>query len=539
MSDDNRNGATGAPIEENPNDIAIALDLAGGADAWIEMTEAERAAAVREVAEIRQALEDPDAQDAEEIIKESVRKNRAFLSDDDLSERVADIFSSFSAKGARYTFNSVLRWAENLGGIAPYYERLVNKKPEYAELKNAHASVTLRPKEDAPEDVKALHELFKKAWAEAAQIWKEHEAEPAADPEEQERARQERKALQDSINAGLAALAIRPNTTVSNALLDAETFSEKYKDGRDLPSLFTGTNKEITTFAAVSVKDDANIKTSRPITEYGDAVQVAVNSLIYDREKAGLLRVFSIDQICRQLIATSDANGRKVTQKTREKVSNLIENVLSKIDVEIDATDELRARGKIGQEDPWNIKGPILPLERTDAGRIGGHNVKLYRFGRPVLLEYAEQNKQLIKTPIDALDIKEISATGEIMYDCPVKLSEERIAIRNYLWRRIENMRSDEARAREAWKRNEWRRKKDDTIEEKPVGSFRKLARVILFSSLIEEVQPGSNAQEKRAKDFAVLVLKNWKATGRIKSYSLRYRGKARKQMDAIEKITF
>lgn len=183
MNDDNRNGATGAPIEENPNDIAIALDLAGGADAWIEMTEAERAAAVREVAEIRQALEDPDAQDAEEIIKESVRKNRAFLSDDDLSERVADIFSSFSAKGARYTFNSVLRWAENLGGIAPYYERLVNEKPEYAELKNAHASVTLRPKEDDPEDVKALHELFRTAWAEAAQIWKEHEAEGQADLE--------------------------------------------------------------------------------------------------------------------------------------------------------------------------------------------------------------------------------------------------------------------------------------------------------------------------------------------------------------------
>lgn len=459
------------------------------------------------------------------------------MTSDDMADTMGILFDDLAESGEQYAINVALKMAEGVARTGRYYDQIIDSKPEYAKLKGATVIVMKRPREDDSEETKALHDLFLKAWAEAVALRKEQEA-AGADLDEQERARQERKALQESINAGLAALAVRPNTAVSNALLDAEMFSEKYKEGRDLVT-YRKNKEEITTYVAVSVKDNANIKTPQPLTEFEDAVQVAVNSLIYDRDRAGLLRVFSLDQICRQLLAIGDAKGRKISPKIKENVSDLIENKLSVTKVEIDATDELRARGVIGPDDPWTVEGPILPLSITEYGSIGGHPVKLYHFGQPVLLEYAKLNRQLITTPIDALAIYEISERGEIMYDCPVKLSEDRIAIRNYLWRRIEIMRSDNDRARDAWRKNEWRRKKDNTIEKKSVDSFQKQAHVILFSTLAKEVPPADNKQARRNKEFAVKVLQNWKATGLIKSYIVRYRGKAKKQMDAIERITF
>lgn len=516
----------------------IAIKLAGGPEKWAELPDEGRNFFIQEVEEMREALAAPNAPDdteSDEVILQAIADNRNAQIENFINADYKELFKNAIAQNARYTINSVLKAVGNLSKINSFYEVIIENNPKYEELRTANATVTLTPKDDAPEDVKRLHNLFVEAWAEAEKEYKK-----AQDPERLKQEKEE-KAVQDSINAGLAALAIRPNTAVSNVLLEAEMFSEKYKDGRDIPTYNVGSGKELTTFAAVSIKDDANIKTSRPITEYEDALQVAVLSLIYDREEAGLLRVFSLDQICRQLMAAGDSRGRKVTPKTKEKVSYLLENVLNKIDLEIDATDELRARKQIGPEDFWNVKGPILPLERIDFGKLGGHTVKIYRYGTPITLDYARRNKQLIKTPVNALDIKEINEKGEIIEDCPVTLTEERIAIRNYLWRRVENMRSDEDRARDSWRLNEWRRKNknDATAKEKSIEEYRKLKRVILFNTLFEEVGTSSNVAKVRAKDFAITVFRNWRATGRIKSFTLRYRGKSKKQIEAIEKIVF
>ena len=186
MNDETRNKQ---PIEENraggSDDFTLAREIAG--DAWDEMTAEDRADAVREVADVRAALSDPDAPDnpaTDEIIIAAVKKQRELMIVD-VSANLTTIFNELIAQHVRYTFNSVLKAAEHLGSIAPYYQRLINEKPEYEALRGAHAAVTLRPKEDAPEDVRALHELFKKAWAEAARIQETEAAEGAAvaDPE--------------------------------------------------------------------------------------------------------------------------------------------------------------------------------------------------------------------------------------------------------------------------------------------------------------------------------------------------------------------
>lgn len=356
----------------------------------------------------------------------------------------------------------------------------------------------------------------------------------------------ESKKILDSIARGQARTIYRANNVATNDLLGDLIYTDKARGGLTHPT-FTKNNKKANTIVRVSMKDRGNITTSRPVSEFDDAVSTAVNSLIIDRLEAGhVVAAATSDQICRQL--KGDLDGGRVGEEERAAVQDTIQRLTNKdfLTVHIDATEELRLRGVIGPNDVWKESGPPLVLVSEGVGIVGGHEVTRYVFAPSVLVLYSQMNGHETRLPVKALEIHDVDKNGNLL-EKKLVTNSTRIQIINYLERRVAIMYSDEKNARALLRKyNSDRRKNQkkppeerENLPEKTVKDFRYMEknRTILFDTMFRDL--GITDHTERAKEFIRKVLDNWKVNKimQLKGYTLRKKAKSR--ADAITEIEF
>ena len=325
---------------------------------------------------------------------------------------------------------------------------------------------------------------------------------------------------------------LSPNTTLTNALQALDGKGEVIGGGEmDIPVLNKNTDREVTICVSASIDDSDGITiTGKPWTEYDRAIHDAVASLYEDRVKHGLAPIVTADMIFRTVAHREDAEG--VSPQQKGAVTKSIEK-MRHIYIKADCSDEMKSRKVMVDGKPvtsFKMDGAMLSATRLTV-TAGGQKKDAYQLNEPILLKYAKLTGQLFTVNGKLLDIKEVKKGRVTAVTVP--LTESRIAIRNYLLRRIKVMEDDEAKAIDAYRKYQNRRKGrgGGELPEKHVSDFRHQKPIILFDTLFSAIGITDATQKTRAKKFSFDVLDFWKATKRIADYKKRTKGRG---VDAV-----
>lgn len=198
--------------------------------------------------------------------------------------------------------------------------------------------------------------------------------------------------------------------------------------------------------------------------------------------------------------------------------------------IEIDATNEMRARNLIGDDDNWHFSEMALYL-LTGYGTIAGKEMVTYTITRkPIILQYLEATGQYGSIKASLLKIrkttrpeKNVSKTWGI--GAAVSMNAERQGIVIYLAKRIGIMRNDIARATESAKTYNTRHKDEP---QKSIGEYRKTQDVILLDAVLKEIDTPLHDRGKRqaVREFCLQVLDFWEAKKHIAGYKLQKKGR-------------
>lgn len=148
---------------------------------------------------------------------------------------------------------------------------------------------------------------------------------------------------------------------------------------------------------------------------------------------------FSLGQV---LKALSGDSGQTVTEQKAREIRESLERLMA-ADIEIDCTEEMRERDKIGPHEERILKGKFLTL--VPAGRKDGRTPR-YEFpnsrqGPMPLYDYAELSGQIISFPQALLAVE--GENGRKLSD-----TEENIMVKRLLVARLEAFRNPKGRAR-------------------------------------------------------------------------------------------
>lgn len=409
--------------------------------------------------------------------------------------------------------DTIRAFGDELEALEPYLE-VELKKPEYGNATLEELLEAAETDEDESEGAEVIT-LFEKA-LEAARM-----AKLAAD------------ALPQLQSTGTPKYYTSPNTTLINALQANDGKGEVIGAGAiDLPVLSMGKPNEVTVYTIATLENMEGVTiTGKPFTEYDRAVHDAVVTLYEDRIKQNQPPVMTADMIYRAM--THKTNTEKVSPQQKGAVTKSIDKMRKNISVYADASAEMQRRrvsinGKPVTE--FKIDGFLLSADRITI-KAGGETVEAYLLrGEPIMLNYAKLTGQLITVKGTMLDVKEIDSKGNIT---PVAIPNtvNRISVKSYLLRRVEVMRNDEKRAADALRKYESKRQKDPTLEPGNISKFRKQNHVILFDTLFNSTGIDSAKTQTAIKEYAYQVLDYWKASGDIKGYKKRKKGKA---IDAV-----
>ena len=319
-----------------------------------------------------------------------------------------------------------------------------------------------------------------------------------------------------------------PNTALANAIEAIDGKGEVIGAGAiDIPVLNVGKSNEVTIYVNAALENIEGVTVAgKPYTEYDRAVHDAVVSIYEDRTKKGAPPIMTPDMIYRTM--THKTNKEYVSEQQKETIEKSVEKMRKNISVYADATAEIQRRkinvnGK--QIDRFVIDGFLLPAEKIDV-ESGGGNITAYLIkGEPILLKYAKLTNQLITVKGNLLDIREVDAEGNIT-DTPIANNENRIAIKSYLLRRIEIMRSDGAKAVAALRRYNKQRSKDETLPIRKASDFRKQSRIILFESIFTAAGIANVNTKTNSREYVYRILDYWQASGSIKGYKRRKKDK-------------
>ena len=318
-----------------------------------------------------------------------------------------------------------------------------------------------------------------------------------------------------------------PNTTLANALQAIDGKPEVIGAGpTDLPVMNIGKPGEVTIYVNASLDNMEGIKiTGKPYTEYDRAVHDAVVSLFIDCQKKGQMPVMTPDMVYRTM--THKTATEYVSQQQRDAVIQSIDKMRRNISVYADASAEFRRRGITMNGKPvekFVRDGSLLPAERLQV-KAGGESVDAFVIkGTPLLLDYAMLTGQLITVKGNMLDIREVEDNK--VTDISLPNNENRIAIKSYLLRRVECMRSDEQKAAKAAVSYEKKRTSENSLPPKPVASFRKHGRIILLEKVFEAAGITHRNTKTRSRNYICQILDYWKASGYITGYELRKSGR-------------
>lgn len=420
-----------------------------------------------------------------------------------------------------------------LGAIAQELE-----KPAYQGLTAEDAFSS-----DIWEDLLEKTKEARQQVAEAGEAIKEQETDQEAEAAEDAASR----LIDEAIAQGQARTVYRANNVATNDLLLPRIYSQEARGGL-LHETFAKRKKTAQTLVRVSIKGRKDITTSRPVTEYEDALQTAINSIALWRLQNGLECYMTIDQICRQIKGGAKV---KITDEDRKNAAEGIET-LRNLNVYIDATEEMQMRGVVPEGVPWVRSGPVLLMRSQFPGYVGGHKVDIYEFIPSVLVDYSQNNGHEIQAAAELFDIHELDKAGRITEN-RIPDSKMRVQIRNYLWRRLSLMELDERNAREEYRKYSYRYREDqkkpegqrENLQPKTIADFRKMERkrTILFNTLYDAL--GITQNKNRVQKYVFDVLDYWTASSQsnLKSYRIRQKAKSekskKKQVDAVADFEF
>lgn len=323
------------------------------------------------------------------------------------------------------------------------------------------------------------------------------------------------------------------NTALINALQANDGKGEVIGAGPiEIPVLNVNKENEVTVYAVATLENMDGIKLEgKPFEEYDRAVHDAVVTLYDNCIKHKQTPVMTADMVYRTMIHKT--NTEKVSQQQRELVTKSIDKMRKNIYVYADASAEMKRRGVTINGKPikeFKIDNFMINADKTTI-KAGGEEVEAFILrGEPIMLNYAKLTGQLITVKGSMLDIKVLDSKGKIT-TVSVNNNEKRIAVKSYLLRRVEVMRNDEKRAADALRKYESKRQKDPTLEPGNISDFRKQNHVVLFETLFNSTGITAANSQTKTRDYVFAVLDYWKASGDIKGYKKRRKGKT---IDAV-----
>ena len=283
--------------------------------------------------------------------------------------------------------------------------------------------------------------------------------------------------------------------------------------------------KEITNYTIVNYDPgDSGITITDPkLSEYERQVSDAVISLWAEAKRQNMPPVFTVDMIYQSM----PGGGDRPQPAQRAAITRTIEK-LRRLHIYMDATEEMRKRGKIGSSATFTMDSFYFQVVRAEyKARNSRQSVTAYKMeDAPIMLTYSQMTGQLLTVQAKYLDIRKVKA-GLVSPEV-IPATAGRQAMTGYMLRRIAIMRHDEEAARDALRQYDKRRKKETDLEAKPLAAFRKQSRVILFDTIFAEAgtTTDSRTQTMENRNFCFDVLEYWQATGLIKGYAEQRKGK-------------
>lgn len=419
---------------------------------------------------------------------------------------------------------------QKLQDIIPYLEAVLRENPEYNELsldKFILSDLLSAYRGDADKDNAALQLLTQAIKAALALPKNKPGNESSENPIEQYRGM---PILKDNFYQ---------NTTLANALVGTSKKGEIFGTGAvDLPVYNVGEPDEITIFVNAEINESSDLKiTGKPYTQFDDAVQTAVVSLYKGYTGNGLPPLITGKRIAQEVYRT---NG-KLHQDQIDRVVESIEKQRFGLHVHADCTEQMLERSKNmrAQHKP-GITIDDKPIEEIDGFqyiindpmiiaanrlvKINGKVKNAYLLLPPPLLDYAAKTGQLRTVSNTALTVSEVNQDGTT--GAALSLNDRKIAIKNYLIRRIESMKADEDKAKARLYNYEHDHKKKKDSQEKTLEHYRRMKRSILTETLYNTIEIPKGKERTAAKVFIVQCFEYWKAVGYIKNFSTKKKGK-------------
>ena len=272
---------------------------------------------------------------------------------------------------------------------------------------------------------------------------------------------------------------VMPNNKLANKLTSFD--SSHLIDAAIIDLVVSGRGKgEVTTRCVLSYEGDSVTLSSRqPFTEYDRNVADAVTSLYEYGDPSHIITPATVYRAMVHQTNTETPSAQTLGAVTRSL------DKMRFVRVQIDCTDELKRRRVSldgAQISGGKIDTYLLALDKIDV-MASGKRVTAYKIIKaPVLYDYAKLTNQVLTVPSKLLDIPNQSN------------SEQRIAIKGYLLRRIKVMQGKTAQSNR-----------------------------ILFEKVYEAAgKPEATSTEKgRIKEYITAVLDYWITEKFIKGYTI------------------
>lgn len=256
-----------------------------------------------------------------------------------------------------------------------------------------------------------------------------------------------------------------------------------------------GKKNEMTAICVLTYEgDNVKITGRQPFTEYDrNVLNAAVSLYIYGNTD----KIFTPAMVYRAMVNMTETETPSKEQI--EAVTNSLDKMRF-IRVRVDCTEELKRRGASidgEQISSGKIDTYLLMMESVEV-TAGGKTMSAYQVMRaPILYEYSNLIGQVLTVPAGLLDIK---VNGQ-----RVRNTEQRIAIKGYLMRRIEGMKGKNAL-------------KNDTIS---FESYEKDGEHRAGIYERADAENASRAVKQRIRDYAENVLQYWIDEKYIAGYEL------------------
>lgn len=429
----------------------------------------------------------------------------------------------------QYDFSKLAETMQQLAEVGPtlqpYIDRIYKSDPErwkHASIPEMYAAAAKAAREDGQE----VPPLWFETQGEQLAMQLDIPGEPAARKEGTSGSSLTPAELLETIKTVQAidpAAHVMPNNALMNVLTQKPAINAGAFDL--VVANEQARRKEITNYTIVNYDPgDSGITITDPkLSEYERQVSDAVISLWAEAKRQNMPPVFTVDMIYQSM----PGGGDRPQPAQRAAITRTIEK-LRRLHIYMDATEEMRKRGKIGASATFTMDAFYFQVARAEyKARNSRQAVTAYKMeDAPIMLTYSQMTGQLLTVQARYLDIRKVKA-GLVSPEV-IPATAGRQAMTGYMLRRIAIMRHDEEAARDALRQYDKRRKKETDLEAKPLAAFRKQSRVILFDTIFAEAGTVTTDRHrmKDNRDYCFDVLAYWQAAGLIKGYAEQRKGK-------------